>query len=128
MHARCSDPDHQNYENYGGRGIRVCKRWECFDAFHEDMGDRPVGHTLDRINSEDSYYPLNCRWETEAIQANNRRNTVYVEYQGEATTVGLLGRRFGISTRLLWNRIKRDGWPVERAVHTPARRYSRRTT
>lgn len=74
MMSRCSNPSVINYENYGGRGITVCKRWKnSFAAFLKDMGERPVGMTLDRKNSNKNYTPKNCRWATYVEQNNNQR-------------------------------------------------------
>lgn len=73
MKARCSNPNRPNYSRYGGRGITVCARWKEFISFLKDMGKRPKGKTLDRINPEQHYELANCRWATPVQQANNRR-------------------------------------------------------
>jgi len=74
MKNRCNNPKARDYAYYGGKGIRVCKRWESsFAAFLEDMGRRPTDkHTLDRINTAKNYTPSNCRWATRETQARNR--------------------------------------------------------
>ena len=72
MLQRCSNPKATHYYRYGGRGIIVCERWLKFENFYKDMGDRPEGMTLDRINNNGNYEPLNCRWVTHKENCNNR--------------------------------------------------------
>jgi hypothetical protein len=73
MRNRCNNPNYHKFYNYGGRGIRVCKRWDSFRNFYKDMGDRPVGMTLDRRNENGNYTPLNCRWANIITQRHNQR-------------------------------------------------------
>lgn len=73
MIQRCNYRCQPNYANYGGRGIRVCDRWLKFENFLADMGERPDGLTLDRIDNERGYSKDNCRWATRAQQDSNRR-------------------------------------------------------
>jgi hypothetical protein len=73
MIKRCSYPTNGNWKNYGGRGIKVCKRWLKFNKFFEDMGPRPKGTSIDRINNNGNYTKSNCRWSTAKEQSNNKR-------------------------------------------------------
>jgi hypothetical protein len=122
MRHRCEYPRNKMYQDYGGRGIRVCDRWQSFDAFLADMGPRPSPeHSLDRIDNDGNYEPENCRWTTSLVQANNKRNNIRVTFNGETRTVGEWGQRIGVAGDTIKKRI-RAGWPLEEAL---TRGYSR---
>jgi hypothetical protein len=75
MHTRCRNPNHDAYRWYGAKGISVCPEWNDFWQFVEDMGDRPDGYTLDRIDSSLGYFPSNCKWSSKEEQSNNQDRT-----------------------------------------------------
>lgn len=75
MMQRCTNPQNNRWYLYGGRGITVCKRWLKFENFLADMGERPLGKSIDRINTDGNYEPANCKWSTPKEQANNRRRS-----------------------------------------------------
>jgi hypothetical protein len=132
MIARCHNPNTNNYEDYGGRGIQVCDRWrESFENFYEDMGPRPRGEdgvlwTLDRIDCNGPYSPDNCRWADLETQNNNKNDTHWVEFRGEKLSVAQWERKLGMPPNTLSKRLNTYGWPIERALTTPVRKCKKR--
>lgn len=114
MRQRCYNPKRDGYENYGGRGIKVCKRWNRFENFLEDMGIPKDGESIDRIDSNGDYTPKNCRWADRRVQNSNQKKNVYVEYEKEKMTVTELARRIGVRQQSLHWRLKRMN--VEEAI------------
>lgn len=85
---RCGNPNSTEYKRYGARGIRVCERWNSFDNFLEDMGNRPSAtHSIERIDNSKGYFPENCRWATPKEQANNTRRNVIVKINSKEMTL-----------------------------------------
>lgn len=126
MIARCTDPEHHNFHQYGGRGIAVCQRWlDSSSAFIEDMGPRPAGATLERIDNNGGYSPENCRWASRGEQNRNRRNNVHVTYRGERMIVTDACRAAGLPLVAVLKRLAR-GWSEEDALTIPASRSNPR--
>ena len=107
MIRRCTRPNHINKKDYKDRGISVCDRWRSFINFYQDMGDRPPGYSLDRIDNNGNYTPKNCRWATKRQQDNNKRTNVFISHQGETLTLSQWSRKTGIHVRTLSNRYNR---------------------
>lgn len=120
MRDRCQNPNHQDFYLYGGRGIRVCDRWQKFENFFADMGHRPKGKTLDRKNGNKDYSSENCRWATPKQQARNTRRNRLLTFQGKTQCVADWTEECGYPVGLIVNRLG-DGWSVERALTTPCR-------
>lgn len=113
MRQRCGNPNDPKYNHYGGRGIAVCEEWRTFAGFLRDMGERPVGTSLDRIDNDGDYCPANCRWATQSEQCRNMRVTAMVTYRGAPIAVADLADHFGLAHCALKHRIK-VGWPEDR--------------
>jgi hypothetical protein len=110
MLNRCLNENEPAYSNYGGRGISVCSRWlYSFERFLEDMGERPDGMSIDRIDSNGDYTPENCRWASDKTQSVNRRSVVLIEIDGQRKCMSDWAKERGVDVRLISNRIKK-GW------------------
>jgi hypothetical protein len=118
MLTRCQNPNTPNFMDYGGRGIEVCKRWQKFENFLLDMGERPKGKTLDRKENDKGYYLENCRWASKEEQQNNRRNNINLTYRDKTQTITQWGREINMPPRVINYRIK-TGWSIERTLTTP---------
>lgn len=118
---RCNNPNNKAYQDYGGRGIVICEKWEHdFVAFISDVGRRPSKqYTLDRIDNNGNYEPGNIRWATRVEQIGNRRTTIHITYKGKTNTLAAWCRELGLSYPIIRGRISRDKWPIERAFETP---------
>lgn len=115
MKQRATNENTKGAENYSGRGIDMCEQWADFAQFLADMGERPVGTTLDRIRNAEGYKPDNCRWATPTEQLNNRRNNVFLEHNGRRLTLAQWSAETGIPFSTLRLRLK-SGWAIERIL------------
>jgi len=116
MLARCRNPNHTFFHRYGGRGITVCQRWYVFENFFADMGERPAGTTLDRIDNDRGYEPDNCRWSTNKEQFSNRCTSRQVSIGGVARTIREWSEISGVPYATIWGRLQR-GVSADLAVY-----------
>lgn len=115
MRRRCDDSKNASYKSYGAKGIKYCESWASFDKFLLDMGERPDGMTLDRIDLHKGYCKENCRWATPSEQQRNRSSCLHLTYNGVTKTAAEWSKDLNLAPGAVWNRIK-AGWPVEVAV------------
>lgn len=116
MRARCLQPEQPAYPRYGGRGIAICDRWNSFENFLADMGERPLGMSLDRIDNNGPYSPENCRWATPKSQARNtRRNRVFL-WGGGTKLLIEIAEETGLSYKYLHKAVTYRGKTIEQAV------------
>ncbi|MBW4469305.1 MAG: hypothetical protein KME45_03475 [Stenomitos rutilans HA7619-LM2] len=119
MIRRCDSPKDTRFEDYGGRGIKVCDRWRKFENFIADMGLKPSSeHSIDRRDNDGDYCPENCYWATKKQQARNTRRNRFIEFNGERLTLAEWAERLGIAGSVIANRIDKFGWTVEKALTT----------
>lgn len=129
MRSRCNNPKLRSYANYGGRGIRVCTRWDDFLAFRDDMGPTFVpGLTIDRKDNDKGYSPDNCRWITRTQQLQNKRRTIWATLNGERMGLAEAARRSGLRPGTVTLRVSHLGWSVEDALSTPVRKQKNNHT
>jgi len=120
--TRCFNKNSPRYHQYGGRGITMCERWNSFELFALDIGDRPSKkHSLDRINNDGNYEPGNIRWATAKEQNRNRRCSKRISARGETKTVGEWAEVSPVRYVDIQNRLRR-GWSAENAIFTPLKR------
>jgi hypothetical protein len=124
MITRCTNSNTNFFYRYGGRGIEVSDEWRDFEKFYADMGNRPNGMTLERIDNNGSYSKENCRWATLKEQARNTRRTKLVEHNGKTQCLKDWANEVGIVYNTLRKRFIIYGWSFEKAISTPPRTYS----
>lgn len=112
---RCRHKGKPNYD-YLPAGAEVCERWNSYENFLADMGERPAGMSLDRVDNTKGYSPDNCRWATQKQQQNNRTNNKEpITYNGETRSVADWAAHIGIAYKTLWKRLYTDKMPLDKA-------------
>jgi hypothetical protein len=124
MKDRCFCKTNCNYKYYGARGITVHPEWVAsFKSFYDHVGPRPSKyHSIDRIDNGGNYEPGNVRWATKKEQANNRRSSVVLTFNGEALTASQWSEKTGLPKYLISCRL-RSGWTIEKALTKPVRKH-----
>lgn len=118
MFSRCQNPNNKSFSRYGAKGIDVCDRWQFFENFLADMGQRPDGFTIDRINGSLGYSPENCRWASAHDQSRNKSNNKVLDFEGKSMIVNDWAVFLGVPRTLIRDRLKM-GWSVEKTLTTP---------
>ena len=115
MRQRCNNPKNDGFEYYGGRGIKVCNEWDDFKTFNEwSMSHGYADNlTIDRIDVNGNYEPSNCRWVLEVVQGSNKRNNVFLEFNGETHTLSEWAKKLGINRNTIDTRYKAGKTPAE---------------
>lgn len=119
MIERCYNPTNISYKYYGEKGVKVCDRWlNSVTDFISDMGDRPKGYTLDRIDNDGDYTRENCKWSNSETQCNNRRSNKFITFNGETLSQSQWSKKLFGNTYTIKNRLY-CGWSIERILTTP---------
>lgn len=123
MRQRCLNPKVPNYHRYGGRGIKICKEWDSFDRFLEDMGLKPSpDRSIERRNNNGDYEPSNCYWASRDDQENNKERSVRITYKGKTKTLTQWARELGLNYELVRTRW-RYGWEPQAIFEAPKNKY-----
>lgn len=118
MKARCNNPNHTYYANYGGKGITVCDEWNDFISFQEWALKNGYSDalTIDRIEVNEGYSPDNCRWASMKVQENNRSNNRLITFNGITMSVAKWAEKSGVPYKTLYTRLFQLHWELERAL------------
>jgi hypothetical protein len=119
MKNRCNNKNHKRYADYGGRGIKVCDEWNSYENFVRDMGLKPDGLVLDRVDNSGNYVPVNCRWATYHDSNKNTRRNTYYTYEGKTQTIEEWAEKYDMPRSTLSSRIHSYRWPIGIALETP---------
>lgn len=126
MIKRCFNEKDSNYPIYGARGIKVCDEWLKFENFFNDMGNRPEGMSIDRIDVNGDYNKSNCKWSTRKEQARNTRTNRFIEFNGDNKCLMEWSEVTGISVGTIWYRLN-SGWTIEKTLTTEVRKLTNKT-
>lgn len=116
MMQRCYDKNSHAYSRYGGRGINVCQKWQTFEGFYADMGEKPEGMSLERKDVNGDYSLENVIWATAKEQANNKRNNIILEHLGRKQTMQQWCDELDLKIGTVWARLNKYGYSVEKAL------------
>lgn len=123
MKGRCQNPNDKSYKNYGGRGIKVCNRWQKYENFKKDMLSTYFkGASIERIDVNGHYELVNCKWIKLSEQAKNRRDTIRYTFDGKTKALTEWAKELKVSYGLLYDRIIRRGWSVLKAFTQPIKK------
>jgi hypothetical protein len=123
MRRRCADPNFKDYKYYGGAGIVVCERWNVFANFLEDMGERPSGKTIERLDMKGPYCKENCKWANHLQQMNNTSRNRVITHNGKTMTVAQWARYLDVPRARLSARLNALKLPLDKALSMP--KYAR---
>ena len=126
LRRRCLNPNATQYRHYGGRGVTIPAEWDDFMQFLADVGERPsAAHTLDRIDNDVGYSKANCRWATKMEQARNTRSNHMLAFEGKTQCVATWAEELQMSASVIYDRLNRYKWSIERTLTTPVRAIKR---
>ena len=135
MKIRCLNKNNHAFQDYGGRGITVCKQWLKFENFHNDMYKSYKEHcdkydknntSIDRINNNGSYCKKNCKWSTRIEQMNNTRHNRFLSHNGQTLTIAQWCKKLNFKKHILNTRLNRYGWSISKTLTTPVKIYKKR--
>lgn len=114
---RCLNPNNPRFKDYGGRGIKICKKWSDFETFFNDMSKNyKPGLQIERIKNNRGYSPSNCKWASKTEQANNKRNSHFITHNGQTKTLAEWAKDLNIPYTALISRINKHKWPLDKAL------------
>lgn len=125
MRQRCLNPNNPAYKDYGGRGIKICDRWNKYENFLADMGRKPdSSYSIERVENNKGYSPENCKWATMEEQCNNRRSNTLITFNGKTATLAMWSKESGTPVERIIKRIS-TGWNIKDALFKPVRKMTK---